>query len=142
MKTVKEVAVRVENNPGELAKLTDLLGANGIGILGLTVRTHESAGIIDFLVTDPSRTSHILQSAGYTCELKEVIAAEVPAHPGGLQAILRPLRAAGVNIEYLYSCITGHNRSILILGVTDTTAGSDALSREWVRLFGEELYQF
>jgi len=52
---------------------------------------------------------------------------------------------AGVNVEYLYSCITAQgaeNNSIVLLGVNDIEAAQNALTKEWIRMYGEELYNF
>jgi hypothetical protein len=145
MKTVREIAVKLENKPGILSSISELLGANGINILGLTVRTDGNAGIMNFVVTDPTRVVNILESAGYQPTVKEIIAAEVPHHPGGLNAVLKPLRVAGVNVEYLYSCIAAQgaeNNSIVLLGVNDVETAQNALAKEWIRMYGEELYNF
>ena len=145
MKTVQEISVKLENKPGKLAEVTDLLGANGINILGLTVRTEGPAGVLHFVATDPARVLNILESAGYSASTNDVLAAEVPSHPGGLNALLKPLKLAGVNVEYLYSCIGCHGAgdgSIMFLAVDNLDKAYEALSREWINLYGEELYDF
>ncbi len=145
MKTVKEIAVKLENKPGTLSEISDLLGANGINILALTVRTEGPTGILNFVATDPMRVINILESAGYKPTIQEILAAEAPHHPGGLNAILKPLKLAGINVEYLYSCISSHGageETIILLGVDNLPGAHEALSREWIRLYGEELYNF
>lgn len=143
MKTVKEVAVQLENRPGKLSEIGELLAANGIGILALTVRTEGDLGTINLVVTDPARVVNILESAGYAPTIQDILAVEAPHHPGGLNALLKPLKLAGVNVGYLYSCIgeTGvGDATVILLGVDNLTAAHDALAREWFRLYGEELY--
>jgi hypothetical protein len=143
MKSVREIAVQLENKPGTLSAVSDLLGANGINILALTVRTEGAVGTMHFVAPEPSKVATILETAGYAVSVKEIIAAEAPHHPGGLNAILKPLKRANVNVEYLYSVIGCQgDRSILLLGVTDLAAAHDALSKDWIHLYGEELYSF
>ena len=145
MKTVKEVSVKLENKPGTLSGICELLGAGGINILALTVRTDGDSGTLSFVATDPFRAVNILQSAGHSPSVHEIIAAETPHHPGGLNAILKPLRLAGVNVEHLYSCIGSSGCSVgnvLLLGVDNLAAACDALTREWIKLYGEEFYNF
>ncbi len=145
MNTVKEVAVKLENKPGTLSRVSELLGANGINIIGLTVRAEGSEGILNFVTPDPSRVTNILESAGYQPHVQEILAAEAPHHPGGLNAILKPLKAADVNVKYLYTCIGIHgslDRTIILLGVDKLQEAHDALSKEWIKLLGEELYTF
>jgi len=143
MKTVKEISIKLENKPGRLSALSDLLAAEGIVILALTVRPAGATGIVSFVVTDPIRVVNILEGAGYKATLTDIIAAEAPQHPGGFSAVLRALKAADVNIEYLYTCINSNfagDRVILLLGVSDVAAAHDALNREWIPVYGEELY--
>ena len=145
MKTVKEIEIKLQNKPGALSEINELLGANGINILALTIRTTGGAGTLDFVATDPTRVVNILESGGYEPKLKEVLAAEAPHHPGALHALLKPLKLAGVNIEYIYSSISSHgvgDRTIILLGVDNLAAAHDALTREWIQLYGEELYNF
>lgn len=145
MKTVKEVSLKLDNRPGTLSEISELLGANGINILALTVRTEGDKGTVSLVPGDPDRGINILDSAGYAPSVREVIAAEIPHHPGGLNAILKPLKLAGVNVEYLYAYLGAHGaseRTIILLGVDNVAAAHDALTREWIQLYGEELYSF
>ncbi len=145
MKTVKEIAVGVENRPGALSELTDLLGANGINILGLTMRAEGAKGFLNFIATDPTKVINILESAGYHPELVDILATEAPHHPGGLSTILKVLKKADVNIDYLYTSIDQHglgDRTVILIGVDKLQEAHDALEKEWIRTFGEELYNF
>jgi hypothetical protein len=143
MKTVKEIAVKLENRPGTLSGVSDLLGANGIHVLGLTLRTDGDEGTLSLLAADPDRAVSVLESGGYTPAVREVIAAEAPRHYGGLNTVLKALKLADVNVEHLYSCTGVHGSSdatILVLGVDKLKAAHDALAAEWIQLYGDELY--
>jgi hypothetical protein len=145
MKTVKEVSLKLENRPGALSEISELLGANGINILALTVRTEGDKGTVSLVPEDPARALNILESAGHPLTVREIVAAEMPHHPGGLNAILKPLKLAGVNVEYVYSYLGAHGsseRTIILLGVDNVAAAHDALTREWIQLYGDELYTF
>jgi hypothetical protein len=143
MKTVQEITVKLENRPGSLSEISELLGANGISILALTFEG--SAGTLSFVSTDPARALNIMESAGFSATVQEIIAAEAPHHPGGLSALLKPLKLAGVNVEHLYPCISFHgagDKTVILLSVDNAAAAYEALSKEWVKLYGEELYNF
>lgn len=145
MKTVKEVSVKLENKPGTLSRVAELLGADGINIAALTMRTEGATGTANLLTTDPDRTGKILEGAGFSAVVQDVLAVEVPHHPGGLNALLKTLKSAEVNLEYFYACIGFYargDRTILILGVDDLTKASNALASEWIQMYGEELYNF
>jgi hypothetical protein len=143
MTTIKDISVKMDNKPGALWSLSELLRSNGLAILGLTVRQEGDRGIVNFLAGEPSRVLHVLESAGYTPTAHEVIAAEVPSHPGGFNVILKALKNAEVNIDYLYSCSGPRALSegaILLIGTDKSSAAAESLTREWIRLWGEEIY--
>jgi hypothetical protein len=143
MKSVKEISIALENKPGTLSEISELISTGGINILAITARTTGSEGTVSFVASDPSRAISILDSAGHSPIVKDIIAAETPNHPGGFNAILRPLKRKGINIDYLYPCIGGHgagDSSIILLGVNDLAAAYETLSSEWIKMYGEELY--
>lgn len=144
MKTIKELEVRLENKPGKLSEVSELLGANGINILAMTVHAEGDEGLLKFVSSDPVRSLNVLTGSGFDATLKEILAVETPNHPGGLNAILKPLRIAGVNVEQVYSCIDcvgSGDKAIMILGADDLSAAAQVLSSEWIQLHGEELYK-
>jgi hypothetical protein len=68
-----------------------------------------------------------------------VIAAYAPDHPGGLNAIIRPLKDAGVNIEKIYLSISRKAESgLIILEVDDPEKGVEALKAAYVDLIEGE----
>lgn len=145
MKTLRELSISLENRPGALSEVSDLLGANGVNILGLTVRTETGSGYLNFVAPSPERVKNVLEAAGYNPTVRDIIAAEAPHHPGGLNALLKPLKRANVNVDYLYSCIGAVGAgegSIVLLAVDDVPKATEALSKEWIRLYGEELFAF
>ena len=143
MKTVKEITIALENKPGALSEISELLGAGGMYILALTIKTVGAGGTLSLVASDPSRVVSVLESAGHSPKVRDIIAAETPHHPGGLNAILRPLKRKGINVDCLYACIGCYGAGespIILLGVNDPAAAYEALSREWIKMYGEELY--
>ncbi len=141
--TVKELAIHVPNQPGQLAKISELMREAGVNIVALFVSTDTSsgAGLMRFVADNPDKAANVLTSQGLKVELAEVVAAETPHHAGGLLAVLNPLQRAAVNVEYLYPCIQTGPVTILILGVgKQLKEAVEALKKDWIRLYGEELY--
>lgn len=142
MKTVRQIDLALKNEPGALSAIGDLLGANGINIVAFYVAAEKEKGILRFVTNDPDRTLKVLKTAGYDLQEKEVIACEVPRHPGGLNSILRCLKTAGIDIDYIYPCIGAGETDILILGAKALSEASDALESNWIRTLDTELYSF
>jgi hypothetical protein len=141
--TVKELAIQVPNQPVQLAKISELMREAGINILALFVSTDTASGqgLLRLVVDNPEKAANVLTSQGMKVELAEVVAVEISHHAGGLLAVLTSLKRAVVNVEYLYSCIHTGQVTILILGVgKQLREALDALKKDWIRLYGEELY--
>ena len=140
--TVKQLTIEIPNEPGQMAIVSDLMGEAGVNILALFVstKTPEGNGLIRLVADNPDKAQNIMTSRGFEVSTQEVVAAETPHHAGGLLAVLNPLKRAGVNLDYLYPCIGTADATILILGVKDPEGASEALQKDWIRLYGEEIY--
>ena len=95
-----------------------------------------------FVSDDPDKTVTVLKSKGYSVRESSVIAVEAPDHPGGLQAVLKPLKEADVNVLYLYPYL-GRGESgqpIIIVGVDKTEEALELMKKNWVHTFGDEIY--
>ena len=139
---VKQISVSLENVPGMFLRVSECLGDEGINIRGLSVADTSDTSTVRFVVDNPEKAANVLKSRNYLVKETDVIAVEVPDHPGGLQAILKPLKAANINVLYLYPYL-GRGESgqpIVIIGVNDTDEAIKALRKNWVRTFGEEIY--
>ena len=139
---VKQISVSLENVPGKLLDVSECLGAEGINIRAISVADTSDISTVRFVSEDPGKTINVLKSHGYSAKETEVIAVETPDHPGGLQAVLKPLRASDINVLYLYPYL-GRGESgqpIIIVGVDNTEKAVEVLKKNWVHTFGKEIY--
>jgi hypothetical protein len=140
--SVTQISVVLENVPGMLLEVSERLGAEGINIRAISVADTSENSTVRFVSDDPRKTANVLRSHGYTVREREVLAVEVPDHPGGLQAILKPLKASGINVHYLYPYL-GRGESgqpIIIVGADRTEEAVKLLQKNWVHTFGKEIY--
>ncbi len=139
---VKQISVSLENMPGKFLDVSECLGAEGINIRAISVADTSDISTVRFVADDPEKTINVLKSRGYSVRVTEVIAVEVPDHPGGLQAVLKPLKGANINVLYLYPYL-GRGESgqpIIIVGVDKTEEAIQVLQKNWVHTFGKEIY--
>jgi hypothetical protein len=135
---IKQISVVLENVPGKLSGLSDVLGAEGINIRAITVADTSDLTTVRMIVDDPSKAVLVLESKGYNIRQREVLAVETPDHPGGLNAVLRPLRDAQINVHYLYPYIGRiKDNAILILGVDKIDEALAILTQNWVHMISE-----
>jgi hypothetical protein len=139
---VKQILVSLENVPGKLLEVSESLGREGINIRAISVADTADISTVRFVADDPDKTVNILMSHGYTVRQTDVIAVEVPDHPGGLQAVLKPLRTAKINVLYLYPYLGRgeSDQAIIIVGVDKIKEAVDVLKKNWVHTFGREIY--
>ena len=140
--SVKQISVSLDNTPGKFLAISEFLGSEGINIRAITVADTSDISTVRFVTDGPDKTEQVLKSHGYSVKETDVIAVEVPDHPGGLQAILKPLKAAGINVLYFYPFL-GRGESgqpIVILGVDKTAEAVQILNKNWVKTYGEEIY--
>ena len=140
MKTVRQIDLSLKNRPGMLSEVSDLLGANGINIIAFYVITEKDIGKLHFVANDPDQAINVLKTAGYEIALKDVIACETPHHPGGLNAVLKPLKEAKINVDYIYPCIGTGDITVLILGLKPIKKALDVMEANWIRVLDDELY--
>ena len=139
---VKQVSVSLDNVPGMFLAVSECLGTEGINIRGISVADTSDISTVRFVTDNPDKTVNVLQSHGYRVKETEVLAVEVPDHPGALQAVLKPLKEAKINVLYLYPYL-GRGESgqpIVIVGVDKTQEALKVLKKNWVHTFGDEIY--
>ena len=139
---VKQISVSLENVPGTFLQVSEHLGAEGINIRAISVADTADITTVRFVVDQPRKAANVLNSHGYTVKERDVIAVEVPDHPGGLQAILKPLKTANINVLYFYPYL-GRGESgqpVIIVGVDKTDEALEVFKRNWVHTFGKEIY--
>jgi len=139
---VRQISVSLENMPGKFLDVSERLGAEGINIRAISVADTSDVSTVRFVTDDPRKTVNVLRSLGYSIKETDVLAVEVPDHPGGLQAVLKPLKGADINVHYLYPYL-GRGESgqpIIIVGVDKTDKAIEVLKKNWVTTFGDEIY--
>ncbi len=139
---ITQVSVAVENKPGKLNEICDVLEKMQINIKAIMASSVLAPVQVHMIVSDPEKAVNVLKTKGFTVSTKEVIAVATPDHPGGLNAVLRPLIDAKVNVETLYPFINLHaDEAIIILEVDKIREAKEVLKRHWVKSFSTEIYK-
>jgi len=140
--SVKQISVSLDNVPGQFLRVSEYLGNEGINIRAISVADTSDISTVRFVSDNPEKTVNVLKSHGYSVKETDVLAVEIPDHPGALQAVLKPLKAANINVLYLYTFL-GKGESgqpIVIIGVDKTEEAVEVLNNNWVHTFGKEIY--
>ncbi|MDD2237769.1 MAG: ACT domain-containing protein [Kiritimatiellae bacterium] len=139
---VKQVSVFLENRAGRMAEVARLLGENDINIRALSIADTANFGILRLIVNDVVRAENVFREAGFTVDLTDVIAIEVPDTPGGLASILDTLNQAGFSIEYLYAFVEkSAGKAVVVFRFEDTEAVLKVINTLGIRaLTAEQVY--
>jgi len=139
--SIKQLSVSLANVPGSFSTISELLGREGVNIRAITVADTSDISTVRFVVDDHEKAKNILTGGGYAPKEIEVLAVEIPDHPGSVNAVLKPLKAAGINVHYLYPHLGRlHDHAIVILGVDRTAEAQQVLTDNWVTTLGREVY--
>lgn len=139
--TVKEIILGVKNRPGELSRIIGHLYENDVKVPAFWVGTENKKATLRFIASDPEAAILVLTGLGFRVKTMDVVAAKVPDHPGGLNAILKLLHSANINILHIYSCLETRD-PILILEVDNTEEAVKVLKNNWITLYDERVYNF
>lgn len=112
---ITQLSLFLENQPGQLTAPCRLLADAGIDIRTLSLADTASFGILRLIVSDSPRAAALLEQAGYVVKLTEVVAIEVPDHPGGMSHVLSLFDDSGINIEYMYAFPEGRLGSAVLV---------------------------
>ena len=136
--TVKQISIFLENKPGKLLALTQVLRQNQIDMRALSLAEAEDFGIARLIVDDSYKPACVLREAGYILSITPVLAAAIPDQAGSLCAILEQLEAHSVNLEYTYA-FTGRqaNSAYIILRVDQPEKAAEILAAAGIHLVSQ-----
>ncbi len=128
MRVDKQLAVFLENKPGNLARMCEALAQKEINLLALSVSDTVDHAVVRIVVDKPTEALHVLGSAGMLVVESDVLVVEVPNRPGALAEVARRLADSDVNIEYAY-CTTaeGQPSGTLVLRTRDPERATEVL---------------
>ena len=124
---LEEIVIAVDDRPGLLAEIGELLGGAGVNIETLGAYDHDGFGVIHLVVDDGEDATEILRSNGFKVELtRPVLTATLDDRPGELGRYCRRLADAGVAISSAYVAKRGGGETEMILAVDDLDTALEA----------------
>ena len=139
---VKQFRLQTANVSGKLSYLSEVLAKHGVNIRAISVGLEsKEVSSICIVVDDPKKARNALTSEAIEFSESDVMAVEMPDHPGGMNAVLKPLRDAKINAIAMYPYIGRANNPIMILEVDNIKVATEVLKRNWVKLWDKEIYR-
>jgi len=141
--SVEQITISLKDKTGGLTTIAQILAANGINILTLSLadREDDDLGTLRLIVNDTEMAEQLLQENGYQTSSTNVLILKVPDKPGGLASVLTALHDSNMSIKYVYAFSQRRGESGLIIFRIDNpdkaetilgNAGIDVLCSEEV----------
>jgi hypothetical protein len=139
----EQINIFVDNKPGRLSSITQILSENNVNIRAIVINDREQFGIIKVLADDPKKAYHALSSNGFACALKKVLAVVVDDNPGGLHSLTQYLCDCGINIIDSYGfVIDSRKEAVLCIEVKEYEETKKNLENKGYRILSSsELYE-
>lgn len=138
--SLKQISVFLENKPGMMFSVTELLAQNNIDMRALSLAETSEFGIVRLIVDDVYATSTVLKDAGFIHNITKVLGVAIPDEPGGLHRVLEVLKAADINVEYMYAFLGGKEseHAYMIFRVQDNKAAVAAMAAKGIRCVDQD----
>ena len=136
---INQISLFAENKPGHISAPARLLAQESIDIRALFLADSQHFGIVRMIVSDWQKAAALLEAHGFVVKVTEVLAVEVPDHPGGLADVLGALDGSGINIEYMYAFPNPRgDQAILIFRFADPDAAIAQLQTASINLLASD----
>ena len=132
--SLKQISVFVENKPGKMQQLTQVLADHQVDMRALSLAETSDFGIVRIIVDDVYAASTMLKEEGFIHNVTKVLGVSIPDEPGGLNKVLAILTEAAINVEYMYAFFGGSKagHAYMIFKVADNKAAVAALAAQGV----------
>jgi len=131
---MKQLSIFLENTPGRLAQATRIIGEAGHNMHALTVADTADFGVARIIVNDPAGASEALRGAGFTAQVHEVCAVEIPDRPGALGDLLDTIAEHDFDISYCYVFVDPATKGAVNVFRLDSPDGVDAIKAAGYRV--------
>ena len=138
--SVKQISIFVENRPGAMHEMTNVLAENKIDMRALSLAETEGFGIVRIIVDDAYEATTVLKEAGYINKLTPVVVVAIPDEAGGLNRVLQIFTDNNINVDYMYAILGGKsiNEAFMIFKVDDPKKAESVLRAKGIRLVQQE----
>lgn len=111
--TIHQLSIFLENKPGTLHAILNILKAANIQIIASSISDTVEYGIYRIITSEPDKAFEALKVMNISVNLSDVFAISLDNEVGKASDVICLFTQAGVNIEYLYSFLI-KDRGILV----------------------------
>jgi hypothetical protein len=139
----KEVNVFVENRPGRLRSVAQVLAEKKINVRTMTLQDRGEYGLMKLIVDKPEAAHLALTDKGFACALKEILAISLKDKPGSFLKLSELFFKQNINILDAYGFVIESNKeAVFCVEVKETGKVKKILLKAGFKVLEEELYKF
>lgn len=135
--SVNQVSVFLENKPGTLNKMTEVLAKHNVNIRALSLADTKDFGIVRMIVNDVFEATNVLKEANFVATFTPVLVYGITDEAGSLNNLLQKFAEADVNIEYMYA-FAGQKNAFMIFRVSDTKTAEKLLASKGLKSLSQD----
>ena len=115
----KDAIVRINNQPGALARVTKSVADKGINIEAIIATVEGADAVIRLVTGDHQRTINTLREQQLEVQETKVVVVEALHRPGLLQHITEKLARENMDLFYLYATAAEADKCLVVLSSTN-----------------------
>ena len=127
---VKQLSVFVENRPGRLSAIINLLAEHHVNLSALSLADTSQFGVLRLIADKPEEAIAALREAGIISKSTDVLAVAIDDTPGSLTKILDLLNGQNISVEYMYAVSAKQENKALMVFKVDALEAAEELLRE------------
>lgn len=127
--TIQQLSIFMENKPGQLVRVNEVLTEAGIDIRALSLADTTDFGIARMIVSDCEKAQQLLKENHFMSTITQVFCVVMDDQPGGLGTIAKLMNENGVNIDYLYACVTVIGEKAYVIMHVDNAEKADEVMK-------------
>lgn len=119
-----ELTLRLQNSPGALARVCDVLASDAINVSAMML---DPAGEAHFIVDNPTHAAGLLRERHYDVTERAVLFVHLSHRAGAFAGVARMLAASGINMDYVYVTVPDNQQNAaVVVGVPDAMRAAAA----------------
>jgi hypothetical protein len=134
----QQLSVFLENAPGHLSRLTRFLGDNDVNMYALVLADTSDYGVARIICDKTDYATQLLRDKGFSVTITEVVAVEIPDHPGGLADLLDAIAAAHIDIGYSYCFVEPNSKSAVNVFRLKDPKAAELIAEAGYRVLSDE----
>ena len=134
----KQLSVFIENRQGRLGEVLNVLKANKVNILSLSLADTTEYGLLRLIVNNPELGKEKLSAEGFSTMITNVIVLNITHQAGSLHGLLEILSENNVNIEYMYGLSIDGAEASVVLKASDVEIAEKIFAEKKVKTLSSE----